>query len=230
VRHAARAALAAALAVIAASAASRAGEIPDALIVLEASLDQPWREAASAPPRFVLLRDGQVFVGGTDRLYAGRLEKAELQALEKRAQQVRKLPALGTFVPFGTDTKKGFRLRLIKDKDRPLEIAITGDPSAALPQMQPLASFVSDLARFHHPSLRPFTPSAYALVVREGTLVGGCRAWGFAVTITEALAAPRAVPAAEASGWPTGANPASVCADGRRYVVTLRPLLPGESP
>ena len=30
--------------------------------------------------------------------------------------------------------------------------------------------------------------------------------------------------------WPTGALPACVCADDRRYAVTLRPLLPGEQP
>jgi hypothetical protein len=221
--------LAAALgAALAAPAPSPAGEIPDAVIVLEASLDQPWRESAAAPARFVLLRDGQVFVGGTDRFYAGRLEKAEMQALDKRVQQVRKLPALGTFVAFGTDTKRSYRLRLLKDK--PIDVRITGDPRAALPQMRTLASFVADLAGFHHPGLRPYTPSAYALAVREGALVGGCRAWGFAVALPQALSMAQAIPAAEASGWPTGANPASVCAGDKRYVVTLRPLLPGEQP
>ena len=60
----------------------------------------------------------------------------------------------------------------------------------------------------------------------------------FALPIAEALAGPHAVTAVEASGWPTGAVPASVCADdagpsasaSRRYEVTLRPLLPGEQP
>jgi len=222
------AALGAALAALAAPLPSRAGEIPDAMIVLEASLDQPWREAAAAPPRFVLLKDGQVFVGGSDRVYAGRLEKAEMQTVEKRAQQIRKLPALGTLVAFGADTKKSFRLRLLKDK--PLDLHITGDPRAALPQMQALASFVADLATFYHPSLRPYTPSAYALAVREGALVGGCRPWGFTVSLPQAVSMAQAIPAAEASGWPTGADAASVCVGDKRYVVTLRPLLPGEHP
>ena len=39
-----------------------------------------------------------------------------------------------------------------------------------------------------------------------------------------------AVAAADAIGWPTGALPASVCAGDKRFVVTLRPLLPGERP
>ena len=68
------------------------------------------------------------------------------------------------------------------------------------------------------------------MTVREARLAGGCRAWGFTFPIAQALAGPRAVTAAEASGWPTGAVPASVCADDRRYAVTLRPLLPGERP
>jgi hypothetical protein len=221
------AALAAALAW---AAASRAGEIPDALVVLEASIDLPGREAAAVPPRFVLLRDGQDFAGGSDRLYAGKLDKRELQALDKRAQKVRKLSGLGTYVQFGAEPKGSYRLRLLKDKDKPVEIRIAGSPAAALAQMQPLASFVADLASFHHPSLRPFAPAAFALRVREGALVGGCRPWAFTVALEDALAAPRAVSAAEASGWPTGALPASVCAGDRRYVVTLRPLLPGEQP
>lgn len=225
------AALAAVLAALVGAPASRAGEIPDALVVLEASVDLPGREAAAVPPRFVLLRDGQVFAGGSDRLYAGKLDKRELQALDKRAQQVRKLSGLGTYVQFGAEPKgAAFRLRLLKDKDKPVEIRIAGSPAAALAQMQPLATFVADLASFHHPSLRPFAPAAFALGVREGALVGGCRPWAFTVALEDAVAAPRAVSAAEASGWPTGALPASVCAGDRRYVVTLRPLLPGEQP
>jgi hypothetical protein len=42
--------------------------------------------------------------------------------------------------------------------------------------------------------------------------------------------AAQAVPAADFASWPTGAAPASVCAGDKKYVVTLRPLLPGEKP
>jgi len=38
------------------------------------------------------------------------------------------------------------------------------------------------------------------------------------------------VSASEAHDWPTGAAPAAVCDGDRRFVVTLRPLLPGERP
>jgi hypothetical protein len=68
------------------------------------------------------------------------------------------------------------------------------------------------------------------MIVREARLVGGCRAWGFAFPIAQAQAGLQTVTAADAAGWPTGAVAASVCADDRRYAVTLRPLLPGERP
>ena len=119
------------------------------------------------------------------------------------------------------------RLRLLEDE--PLEIIATGDGPVPAP-LAPLAALLQDLRHFHHPSLRPYTPSSYSLTVREARLSGGCRAWSFPFPIVGALASPRAVPAPEAEGWPTGAMPASVCVDDRRYVVTLRPLLPDERP
>ena len=214
---------------------AEAGAVPGALIVLEAA-PGPGRDAASAPPRFVLLKDGQVFVGGTERLESGRLEKTEAQALRKRAEALRKLPGLGSQVVLGGDPALTLRLRLLEDD--PFEVAVTGDPAQAAPHLAPLATLLANLLRFDHPSLRPYSPPGYAMAVREGRLVGGCRPWAFTFPIAEALSAPRTVSPAEAVGWPTGAVPASVCAAdtdpsdpaGKRYVVTLRPLLPGEQP
>ena len=203
-------------------------EIPGAVIVLETAPGSPGSDPSGAPPRFVLLKDGQVFVGGTGRLEAGRLEKGEASALLKRADAVRKLPGISSSpVALGGDAARTTRLWLL---DGRVELIATGDPAEAPPELAPLASLLSDLLRFDHPSLRPYEPASYALTVREARLAGGCRAWGFALPIAQAQAGPRAVTAAEASGWPTGAVPASVCADDRRYAVTLRPLLPGERP
>jgi hypothetical protein len=220
-----RAALAA---VVLAAASALAGEIPGAVLVLEAAPGTPGADAAAAPPRFVLLEDGQVFVGGDARVEAGRLEKREAQALLKRAEALRRLPGVGPEVALGGRDDVAFRLRLLDG--RPLEVRATGDPALAPAPLAPLAALVSDLARFHHPSLRPFAPSSYAMVVREARLVGGCREWTFPFPLASAQAAPRTVSASEAEGWPTGALPASVCADDKRYAVTLRPLLPGEQP
>jgi hypothetical protein len=229
---------AAALALAAAVAVARSGaaDVPEAVIVLEAPPGTPRSDPSSAPPRFVLLKDGQVFVGGTARLEAGRLEKGEAQALRKRAGTVRKLPGIGERVVLGGDPALTMRLRLLEDD--PLEVSVAGDPSQAPPHLAPLATLLADLLRFDHPSLRPYSPPGYAMVVREGRLTGGCRPWGFTFPIAEALAGPRVVSPTEAVGWPTGAVPASVCGEdagssasaGKRYVVTLRPLLPGEQP
>jgi len=204
-----------------------AAEVPGAAIVLEADPGSPGSDPSGAPPRFVLMKDGQVFVGGTERLEAGRLDGAESSALLKRADAVRRL-RLSSPVSLGGDDSRTARLRLLEGK--PLEIVAKGDPAQASPALAPLASLLTDLLRYDHPSLRPYSPTSYAMVAREARLVGGCRAWRFGFPITEAVSAPRTVTAEEVTGWPTGARPASVCVDGSRYVVTLRPLLPGERP
>jgi len=234
-----RPAAAAALLALAALPPAVAGDIPGAVIVLEAAPGTPGSDPAAAPPRFVLLKDGQVFVGGTARLEAGRLEKGEISALLKRAEAVRKLPGLvsGSPVSLSGDSSRTLRLRILDGK--PVEVVATGNPEQAPPTLAPLSTLLGDLLKYHHPSLRPYAPASYAMTVRETRLAGGCRAWSFLFPIAEALAAPRTVSSAEAAGWPTGARPASVCGTddagpsasaGRRYAVTLRPLLPGERP
>lgn len=221
-----RALLAALLA--AAAAPARAGEIPEAVLALETAPGAPASDPRAAPPRFALLGDGRVFVGGSAVVEEGRLEKGEAQALRKRASALRAIPGIASGVSLGGRPELVWRLRLLEDD--PLEIHATGEPLAAPPALAPLATLLADLARFHHASLRPYAPSSYAIAVREARLVGGCRSWGFPFAIAEALRAPRAVAASEVIGWPAGAMPASVCADDKRYAVTLRPLLPGERP
>jgi hypothetical protein len=223
-----RAALLAALVAACGAAGLGAGEIPGAVIVLESAPGTPGSDPAGAPPRFALLKDAQVFVGGTSLVEAGRLEKSEAQALAKRAAALRKIPGIGSALSFGGAPERVARLALFEGD--PLEIVVTGDPASAPAALAPLATLVLELAHFRHPSLRPYAPSAYALRVHEARLAGGCRPWGFAVPLAEALAGRQAVSALDAVSWPTGALPASVCADDRRYAVTLRPLLPGEQP
>jgi hypothetical protein len=212
----------------AAATAAVAGEVPNALIVLEADPATPGSDPAAAPPRFALLKDGQVFVGGTSRLDAGRLEKGEAQALRRGADAVRKAAGKAAALSLGGDERHVVRLRL--PEDEPREITITGDPAAAPPALQAAAAYLRQLLAFDHPGLAPYVPAGYALAAREGRLAGGCRSWRFPFAIADALAAPRLVAATDAEGWPTGGWPASVCAGDKRYVVTLRPLLPGEQP
>ena len=223
-----RACVALALAALAVAPQADAGEIPGATLILEAAVGLPGSIPAAAPPRFVLLRDRQVFVGGSKAIYAGQLSKDEVKGIEKRVKRLRKAGLLNPTVSFGDDATKRYRLRLLKDGAR--DVVISGDPKAAPPEQQPLASLVSELLRFDHPSLRPWAPTTYALSAREGVLVGGCREWLLPVPFEDVLAAPRPLAADDADRWPAGADPASVCYRGEHYVVTLRPLLPGEQP
>ena len=209
---------------------ARAGEVRSAVAVLEVFTQAlPHHVPEAAPVRFALLEDGQVFVGGTRSLFAGKLSSREARDLERRLADVRKVPGLAGSIAIGPGEKR-HRLRLYKG-GRPLDLGITGDASAPHPEMRPLAALVADLERFWHPSLRPYAAGTYALSAREGTLRGGCRRWRVETpSIVEAVFAPVGVPATVAGGWPTGAAPASVCAGDRTYVVTLRPLLPVEQP
>ena len=209
-------------------AAAAAGDLPSALVVLEVfGRVRPDDVPESAPARFVLLEDGQVFVGGTSRLAAGRLSSAEVKALDRRLAEIRKLPGLAGTVRLGGGEG---RQRLLLRRGRPLDMTVIGDPSQAAPALRPLATLIEDLARFDHPSLRPYEPGAYAVSAREGALAGGCRKWPFKESPAESVFAPRTLTGDSLHDWPAGASPASVCVGGKTYVVTFRPLLPGERP
>jgi hypothetical protein len=213
---------------LAAARASRAagGDLPDAVVTLEASTPygagQAWN---AAPLRFALLADGQVFVGGSARLAAGRLEKAEAKAIEKDLQAVRKLALPGS-VSFGAGEER-FRLRTGTDK--PLDLVATGAPAGASAALRPLAAFLERLLAFDHPSLRPYEPAHYAVTAREHAGAGGCRPWTLPVTPGDVTTGVRTVPADAAAGWTAGVQPTAACAGARRYLVMLRPLVPGET-
>lgn len=206
-----------------------AGELPGALLTLEAA-DQTRddRFSAAAPFRFALLEDGQVFVGGTSGLLAGRLSKDEVAVFDRRLSDVRKLPGLASVVTFSPE-KTGYRLGSRKG-NKPLDVLAQGDPKAGHPALAPLGALISDLLAFRHPSMRPFEPTSYAVLAREGTLPGGCRSWTVPVSLADVLTGPRATPAINVTGWPTGATPAQVCVGDKRYLVGFRPLVPGEKP
>lgn len=201
----------------------------DPYLSLEAALpDRPDLIVEGAPRRLVLLEDGTLYLGGTQHVAAGRLEKGELKEIGKRIDKLRKAtPGLGGSVNLGSGTQ---RHRLVVSKGKPIDVVVTGDPAAAPPNLRLLASFVADLAAYQHPSLRPYRPAFYALRAREETLPGGCREWTFPIPVDKAVTAAQPLLAAEAAGWPTGAQAAAACVNDKRYAVTLRPLLPWEKP
>jgi hypothetical protein len=214
--------------VLAVLAPPAGAEIPGAAVTLEVLVAaQPGDVPTAAPPRFVLMEDGTVYVGGTREVMVGRLEPTELKDLERRIADARKLPLTGAMT-IGPGSE---RRRLFLRKGRPLDMTLSGDPAAPPPSLRALAALVTDLARFSHPSLHPYEPVSFAMSAKEGALAGGCRPWTLPENLAESVFAPRIVPAKGHGDWPTGAVPASVCLDsGKRYVVTFRPLLPGERP
>jgi hypothetical protein len=211
---------------VALAPSARAFEIPEAVVVLESlTAALPDQFAESAPPRFVLLEDGTVFVGGTSVILTGKLTGRDLKDLDRRLGDVRKLPGLAGTVILGPG--RG-RFRMLLRKGRPLLMTIEGDPAQAAPALAPLGALVADLLRFDSPILHEYEPTAYAMSAREQKLPGGCRAWPFSEPVQSAVFAPKPMAAARIVGWPTGARPASVCSGDRMFAVTFRPLLPTE--
>jgi len=205
-----------------------AGDIPKAVVILEVQAQAvPGDVPKAAPARFVLMDDGQVYVGGTSRVLTAKLESADLKALDRRLGDVRKLPALAGTVALGPGSGS---YRLLLRKGRPIDMKVTGDPAQATASLRPLADLIRDLERFNTPALQPYRPAQYALSAWASTLVGSCRPWTFPNPPEGLAFAPKVVDAESVRGWPTGATPASVCAGDKRYAVALRPLLPGEVP
>jgi hypothetical protein len=203
-------------------------QLPSAQVILEVQLPMPpGFVAEAAPPRFVLLDDGQVFVGGTRSLSTVKLDGESRKAIERMVAEARKVPGLAGAITLGPGDQ---RYRLFLKKGRAMDMQITGDPAKAPLAMQPLAALVQHLAGFVHDGLKPYVPTSYSMSAREGTLAGGCRRWRGEEPVSRAVFAPRVVPALEIKEreWPTGAAAASICEGGKRYVVTFRPLLPGE--
>jgi len=201
-----------------------AAEVTGAVLVLESlTAPLPGQVPEASPPRFVLMDDRRVFVGGTSSVAAATLEGREVKELERQISRIRKLPGLGASAVLGPGPA---RRRLLLDKGP--AIVVQGDPAGAPANLRPLAELIQELERFDHATLRPYRPVSYLLRAREGALPGGCRSWTLQVSLAQAVAARQVVPSA--GTWPTGAAAASVCEGQRRYAVTHRPLLPGERP
>ncbi len=207
------------------AASARGGDLPGAQVLVESlTTTLPGQAADALPPRFALLENGQVLVGGTSAIYVGKLSGREVKDLEKRIEALRRLPGLASEVRLGPGP---LRTSLKVRKGQALEITATGAPESAPIGLQPLASLLADLLEFRHPSLQRYLPGTYVASAREGRLAGGCRTW----PAGEALPVVARVVSAEAfRTWPKGGNPAHVCDGGRNYLVTLRPLVPGEKP
>jgi hypothetical protein len=181
------------------------------------------------PPRLVILTDGSVFVGGRRELLRGTLDKVEMQSLSTRLdvalKSLRRPPPQTLVVGEGPAL---FRFSVLLGS--PVQLVIMGDlPARGTAALSPMPDFIRRLAGFRHPSLRPFDPEQFAMIVRERTLTGGCRAAprGFPA-LSQSTSVERVVPEILTRGFPTGADMAQVCEGSKRYTVVFRPLVPGD--
>jgi hypothetical protein len=203
--------------------ALRAGD-PNIELELQMTLPLVAGQVVEAlPPTFVLLENGRFFLGGTSVILEGRLTGADQKPLRELVERIKKIKGLGAQVTFGPGAVR-YTLRLKTDR----EIVATGDPDQAPLPLRPVAALVMALSRFDHASLRQYLPERFRLIAKNEALIGGCRPYTLPVPIREALQGPRIVPGSAVAGWPTGANPASVCVGDRTYTIALRPLLPWE--
>lgn len=185
------------------------------------------------PPRFVLLTDGSVFVGGRREVLRGFLDKTEMQAISTRLdlamKSVGRASPLTLVMGQGPGEGEGSAIfRFSALLGAPLQVVVMGRlPPAGGPALMPLPDFIRYLAGFRHPSLKPWDPPEFTMMVREKTLTGGCRAPGGLPSLAQAVGVETTVSERLTRSFPTGPDMTQVCEGSRRYTVVFRPLIPG---
>ncbi len=180
------------------------------------------------PPRLVVLTDGSVFVGGRRELLRGSLDKVEMQSLATRldlaVKSFHRAPPQTLVVGDGPAV---FRFSVLLGS--PFQMVVMGNlPAPASPALPPMPDFIRRLAGFRHPSLRPFDPEQFAMIVRERTLPGGCRIARGLPPLSQSTSSETVVSEMLTRGFPTGADMSQVCEGSKRFTVVFRPLILGE--
>lgn len=186
------------------------------------------------PPRFVLLTDGSVFVGGRRDVLRGFLDSKEMQAisaqLDRALKPFKKTGPPKTFVMGAAigETEGPAIFRFSALLGSPLQFVVMGKiPPLGPPALSPLQEFIRGLAGFRHPSLKPYDPAEFTMIVRERTLSGGCRAATGLPPLVPALSIETVVAENRTWGFPTGPEMSQVCEASKRYTIVFRPLIPG---
>lgn len=182
------------------------------------------------PPRFLLMTDGSVYVGGRRELLRGMLDKAEMQDLSTRIDLALKSVAQTGGVPKTLTMGEGpaiFRFSVLLGSQ--FQTVVVGSlPAPGAPPLAPLPEFVRRLSAFRHPSLRPYDPKQFAMTVKERTLAGGCRTVRGWPALAQSMSGEVVMPENLVRGFPFGADVSQICESSKRYTVVLRPLVPGE--
>lgn len=189
----------------------------------------PRESLDGVPPRFVLLTDGSVFVGGRREVLRGSLDKGEMQVLSTRLAVAMKPPGKAGLPPTLVVGEGPATFRFSVLLGAPLQIVVMGTlPAAEGPALSPLPDFIRRLAGFRHPSLRPYDPAEFMMIVREKTLTGGCRIASGLPPLSQPVSNNLVVSETMTRGFPTGPDMSQVCEGSKRYTVVFRPLIPGE--
>lgn len=190
----------------------------------------PRESFDGVPPRFVLLTDGSVFVGGRREVLRGFLDKTEMQAIATRLDLAMK--SFGKAGPpktlvIGEDEGPAiFRFSVLLGP--PVQLVVMGKiPPEGGPALMPLPDFIRRLSGFRHPSLKPWDPAEFAMIVREQTLPGGCRGAKGLPSLARAVSGETTVPETVTRSFPTGPDMAQVCEGPKRYTIVFRPIIPG---
>jgi len=190
----------------------------------------PRESFDGVPSRFVLLTDGSVYVGGRREVLKGSLDKAEMQAISTRLDVAVKSQGKAG-LPQTLVVGEGpalFRFSVLLGT--PWQIVIMGDlETTGGPPLVALPEFLRGLSGFRHPTLKPWHPDRFTMIVREKTLSGGCRVVppnfpSLAPSVGNEVVVPETLTRA----FPTGASMSQLCEGPKRYVVIFRPLIPGE--
>lgn len=189
----------------------------------------PRESLDGVPPRFVLLTDGSLFVGGRREVLKGRLDKDEMQAISTRLDlAIKSVGKAG--LPQTLVVGEGpalFRFSVLLGS--PMQFVVMGNLEAAgAPPLSPLPDFIRQLAVFRHPSLTPWTPALFTLIVKERALPGGCRLAPGLPPLAQTVANSVVVPEKLTHGFPTGSEMSQVCEGPKRFTVVFRPVIPGE--
>lgn len=188
----------------------------------------PRESLDGVPPRFVLLTDGSVFVGGRREVLRGSLDKGEMQVLSTRLAVAMKSSGQAGPPPTLVVGEGPAIFRFSVLLPAPLQIVVMGTlPAAEGQALAPLPDFIRRLAGFRHPSLRPYDPAEFTMIVREKTLAGGCRIASGLPPLSESGSADVRVPETVTRGFPTGPDMSQVCDGEKRYTVVFRPVIPG---
>lgn len=188
----------------------------------------PRESLDGVPPRFVVLTDGSVFVGGRREVLRGRLDKNEMQAISTRLDLA--IKSVGrSGLPQTLVVGEGpalFRFSVLLGS--PLQFVVMGNLEATGAPLSPLADLIRHLAAFRHPSLAPWTPAQFTMIVKERALPGGCRAASGLPPLAQTVANSVVVPEKLTHGFPTGSDLSQVCEGPKRFTVAFRPVIPGE--